>query len=177
MDKNQLKAPKIRKRSRSSYHFGVDDGQRIVKDVFTDCLLCGVRILLSNLVDHQRQMHFKGGKRMSSTVTCNLCNGRMPGTSLARHQQRKHSIDFGNLNSLVIRSASGSIKASSTTFVSSSLPSMPPISQSQSRMPPSFKDSEHTKPMSNQPIVIHTKAELDVEQDDNGFYELVVIEK
>lgn len=171
MEKNQLKAPKNRKTTKSGH---IDDGEQMIKDDFTDCLLCGVRILLSNLVNHQRQMHFKSGKPMSSTVTCNLCKCTMPGTSLARHQQRKHSIDFGNLNRLVTRSSSASIKASSASVP----PLMPPISQSQPRMSPSFKDSEeHTKPVSNQPIVIHTKAKLDVEQDDDGFYELVVIEK
>lgn len=163
---------------------GLMDSDNVTLDTKVVCFICGQKGPLRSLSKHQITAHaalqFVPAK--SDAVTCSICKCAMPSASLERHMKRKHPAAYSKMQreeetqKLANRPISSVISESSAP-----VPNHADIVNFE-QIPSVFEQSVKKERIAEPPIiqtrtvVVKTQSLLSVEEDDDGFFDLVITE-
>lgn len=150
--------------------------KQLILDSKVVCLFCGTKLLLSELVAHQKHSHFTPNEELKPKIksaVCMFCNNRMPSSSLVKHQKRKHPAEYEKMSKKKALQKTDNLVRSNQPAMNKNpvINKLSAIATATASVQTIELDSEV-----KQPTLGQTKAVLSFEQDDDGFFELVITE-
>lgn len=160
-----------------------DSTENLTLDTKVTCFVCGKKGPLRRLNFHQTTAHsaLQFIPPEPKAITCNLCKYAMPSTSLDRHLKRKHPAEYSKLQKQKIAQTLATpiqpvipkpvVKIEQVPRILEYVPKKEPEAKKVPKI--EVVEPVHVpEPM----IIIKKQSMLSVEEDDDGFFDLVITE-
>lgn len=159
-----------------------DSTEDLTLDTKVTCFVCGKKGQLRRLITHQMTAHsaLQFIPPEPKAITCNFCKHAMPSTSLDRHLKRKHPAEYSKLQKQKIAQTLATPIQPVITKPVVKIEQVPRILEYVPKKEPEVKKVpkiEVIEPVPEPTIIIKKQSTvLSVEEDDDGFFDLVITE-
>lgn len=158
--------PKQTKRAKSGPH----ENSELVHDSIVDCVICGAKMQLNHLVEHQKTIHMQFQPN-SDVIRCVHCQYPMAAASIERHMRRKHPNKFQKMSSFLKSKNLQNLCNFTTVTVPNRAPNRQPESGDHKK-----KEERKEKPGQRTSAAYAPIAEISTAQDEDGFSQLIITE-